>query len=100
MMNSKCSCNWGGCVYSRTCKVLLVIGGLNWGLVGLGMLLGKSDSWNVIYMVLSSMPTLEAIVYLLVGVAAVMKLIGCKCKKCMATCASCSSCQAGSMDQK
>ena len=89
-----CNCKWGGCTVSLTMKVLLVIGGLNWGLVGLGMLLGKMDSWNVVHMLLGSMATLEAIVYLLVGAAAVMKLIGCKCKKCMATCVSCSSCQA------
>lgn len=98
MMNSSCNCNWGGCAMSKTCKVLLVVGGLNWGLVGLGMLLG--NDLNVVHMVLGSMSTLEAIIYLLVGVAAVMKLIGCKCKKCVAACASCSSCQAESVGQK
>ena len=81
-------------------KVLLVVGGLNWGLVGLGMLLGKMEPWNVVSMVLSSMPTLEAVVYLLVGVAAVMKLLGCHCKKCMASCANCATCQVGSSEQK
>jgi len=81
-------------------KILLVVGGLNWGLVGLGMLLGKMESWNVVNMVLGSMPTLEGIIYLLVGVAAIMKLIGCRCKKCMAACASCSSCQAENTEQK
>lgn len=95
-----CNCKWGGCAVSKTIKVLLVVGGLNWGLVGLGMLLGKMGDWNVVNMILGSMSTLEAIVYLLVGIAAVMKLIGCKCKKCMAACSSCSSCQAGGMDQK
>lgn len=70
-------------------KALIIIGGLNWGLIGLGMLLGKTDSWNVVNMFLGSMPTLEAIVYLLVGVAAVLKLFGCKCKKCLAACATC-----------
>ena len=99
-MNSKCNCHWGGCVWSKTMKVLLIVGGLNWGLVGLGMLLGKADSWNVVYMVLGSMPTLEAVVYLLVGVAAVMKLLGCHCKKCMTACASCSTCETGSMESK
>jgi uncharacterized protein len=61
-------------------KVLVVIGGLNWGLVGLGMLLGKS--WNVVYMLVGSMPTLEAIVYVLVGVSAIMSIFNCKCCKC------------------
>ena len=85
---------------SKTVKVLLVVGGLNWGLVGLGMLLGKMDSWNIVAMVLGSMPMLEAVVYVLVGIAAIVKLVGCKCSQCRATCASCSSCQAGNMDQK
>jgi len=86
-MNSNCSCRWGGCSVSKIMNVLLVIGGINWGLVGLGMLLG--NDLNVVHVVLGSMPTIELIVYLLVGVAAVMKLFGCKCKKCVASCASC-----------
>lgn len=102
MMNSGCNCHWGGCGVSKTMKVLLVVGGLNWGLVGLGMLVGSMSNWNVVNMVFGSMPKLEAIIYLLVGVAAVMKLVGCKCKKCMAACANCTTCKAGSMgmDQK
>ena len=84
MCNGKC-----GCVVKKTCKVLLIIGGLNWGLVGVGMLM--NSDWNVVKMIFGSIPTLEAIVYILVGVAAIMKIFGCRCKKCMATCASCES---------
>jgi uncharacterized membrane protein YuzA (DUF378 family) len=62
-------------------KWLLVIGGLNWGLVGVGMLM-KTD-WNVVGMLLGSWPMVAAIVYILVGVAAVMKIFGCKCMTCM-----------------
>lgn len=51
--------------------VLLIIGGLNWGLVGLGSWLGNGP-WNVVNMILGTMPTLEAIVYVLVGISAVM----------------------------
>lgn len=97
-MNSSCNCHWGGCATSKTVKVLLIVGGLNWGLVGLGMLLSKD--LNVVYMLLGSMPTLEAIVYVLVGVAAVMKLFHCRCRKCMAACASCTSCQVEGTGQK
>ena len=97
---SNCNCKWGGCVWSKSMRVLLVVGGLNWGLVGLGMLLGKGAEWNVINMLLGSWPVVEAIIYSLVGIAAVIKLIGCKCKKCVATCASCSSCQTSNLDQK
>ena len=75
MHNAKC-CGWG----HKLVKILLVIGGLNWGLVGVGMLLGSN--WNVINLLLGSMPTLEAIVYILVGIMAVLKLFNYKCKKC------------------
>lgn len=82
-----CNGKWGGCLVHKTVKVLLIVGGLNWGLVGLGMLLGRD--LNVVNMLLGSWPMVEAIVYLLVGVAAVMKFFHCKCKKCMEMCASC-----------
>lgn len=65
-------------------KILLIVGGLNWGLVGAGMLMGSS--WNLVNMLLSSWPTVEAIVYVLVGIAAIVKIFGCRCKKCMGTC--------------
>ena len=70
-------------------KVLLIVGGLNWGLVGLGMLFSPMSSWNVVNMLLGAWPVVEAIVYVLVGVAAVMKLFHCRCNKCMAACAAC-----------
>lgn len=47
--------------------VLLAVGALNWGLIGL---LGI----NVVNMILGSWPTLERIVYILVGVAGVYKV--------------------------
>lgn len=82
-----CKGEWCGCIVHKTCEVLLVAGGLNWGLVGLGMLMGSN--LNVFNMILGSWPTAEAIVYLLVGIAAVMKLFRCKCPKCVTMCASC-----------
>ncbi len=65
-------------------KILLIIGGLNWGLVGIGMFMG--NDLNLVHLIFGTLPTVEAIVYILVGAAAVMKLVGCKCKKCMAGC--------------
>lgn len=53
--------------------VLLLVGGLNWGLVGLGMLLGSN--LNVVNMLFGSWPTVEAVVYLLVGLMAVKVLV-------------------------
>ena len=54
---------------SQVTRILVVVGGVNWGLVGLGMLMGAD--WNVVKMILGSIPSLEAIVYLLVGLSAV-----------------------------
>lgn len=89
MCHSNCNCGGGGCNVSMVIKVLVIVGAVNWGLVGLGMLLGKGMEWNVVNMLLSSMPAVEGIVYLLVGIAGVAKIFGCKCKKCMAACATC-----------
>jgi len=74
----------GGCVMGMIAKILVIIGGVNWGLVGIGMLLGSD--WNVVKMILGSISTLEAIVYILVGASAVMMIFGCKCGKCKGTC--------------
>ena len=56
--------------------VLLIIGGLNWGLTGLG--------WNVVNMVLGSLPTVENLVYILVGLSAIVEIVTHKktCKMC------------------
>ncbi len=90
MMNSN-----GKCFGHMVLKTLLVVGGLNWGLVGLGMLFGNGDAWNVVKMILGSMPTLEAVIYLLVGLAAAMKLFGgCFCAKCKVACENCDTCPA------
>lgn len=53
--------------------VLLLAGGLNWGLVGLGGFLGKD--LNVLNMLLGSVAWLENGVYVLVGLAALYKLV-------------------------
>lgn len=81
MMCGHDKCGHGRCGVMMVAKWLLVIGGLNWGLVGVGMLMGSD--WNVVGMLLGSWPIVEAIVYVLVGVSAVMKVCGCKCKTCM-----------------
>ena len=50
--------------------ILVMVGALNWGLVGLGMLMGGAG-WNVVAMLLGGMPTIEAVVYVLVGLSGV-----------------------------
>lgn len=72
-MSGKCSC-------TKIAGVLLLIGGLNWGLVGLGYFFG--GNWNVVNLLLGNWMWLEAVVYILVGVSAVVKLFGCRCKSC------------------
>ena len=47
---------------------LLVIGGLNWGLVGLGYFL--KTNFNVINLVLGAWPAVENLIYIVVGVCA------------------------------
>ena len=54
--------------------ILVIIGGLNWGLVGLGAFAGSN--WNVVNLILGSWPTVEWIVYVLVGLSAVWELVG------------------------
>lgn len=51
--------------------VLLVIGGLNWGLVGL-------FSFDLVAAILGDMSVLARVVYVLVGIAAVYQAIGWK----------------------
>ena len=52
--------------------ILTVVGALNWGLVGLGGFMGSD--LNVVNMILGSVPTVENIVYLLVGVSGLLVL--------------------------
>ncbi len=79
---NKCKCGSAVCVCMMIAKVLLVVGGLNWGLVGVGMLLNSASSWNLVNLLFGSMPTLESIVYLLVGISAIVNIFGCKCTTC------------------
>ncbi|MBT3476294.1 DUF378 domain-containing protein [bacterium] len=51
--------------------ILLVVGGLNWGLVGL-------IDFNLVDYLFSSMPSVEKLVYSLVGLSAVYQIVGLK----------------------
>jgi len=52
---------------------LVIIGGLNWGLVGIGAFAGSN--WNVVNLLLGSWPQVEWLVYVLVGLSAVWMLV-------------------------
>lgn len=49
--------------------VLVVVGGINWGLVG-------AFDWNLVTKLLGSWPMVESIVYVLVGLSALVLLFG------------------------
>ncbi len=65
--------------------ILLIIGGLDWGLVGLGAFLGGAN-WNVVNLLLGNWPQVEWAVYVLVGLSALVLLFSHKrdCKTCSA----------------
>ena len=62
--------------------ILIIVGALNWGLVGLGGFLG--GNWNLVQMLLGSWPALEWLVYVLVGASAVYEIVVHKkiCREC------------------
>ena len=57
--------------------ILLVIGGLNWGLVGIA-------DYNLVEAILGSWPGLVSTIYVLVGLAAIVEIVTHKktCKMC------------------
>jgi len=67
------------CLLGTIAKVLLIVGGLNWGLVGLGMLAGRS--WNLVSWIFGTLPALESLIYIIVGIAAVVLIFTCCCRK-------------------
>jgi len=66
----------GKCGVHCIAWVLMLIGALNWGLVGLFDL-------NVVNLVLGSVTWLERLVYILVGLSAIALLLDKKCTKCV-----------------
>lgn len=62
--------------------LLLVVGGINWLLIGLGGFAGSN--WNVVGMIFGSWPMLEWLIYILVGLSAVYEVATHKkvCKEC------------------
>jgi uncharacterized membrane protein YuzA (DUF378 family) len=70
----------GKCMASKIGFWLVFVGALNWGLVGLGGFFG--GDWNVVNAILGNWGWLENLVYLLVGLAAIGMVMGCKCKAC------------------
>lgn len=61
---------------------LVIIGALNWGLVAIGSYMGSN--LNIVNLLLGTMPMIENIVYLLVGISAIVLFMGHKkdCRMC------------------
>ena len=74
-------CGPGKCPMGKVFFILILIGGLNWGLIGLGGFLGKN--FNVINLLLGGSSLIENIVYILIGLATLRKAVihGKLCKK-------------------
>jgi len=53
-----------------TALVLVVVGALNWGLVGIGHFVDSAANWNLVNILLDSVPAAEFGIYVLVGIAA------------------------------
>jgi uncharacterized membrane protein YuzA (DUF378 family) len=65
-----------GCLGCKLAGLLVVIGAINWGLVG-------AFQYNLVAALLGDMTTAARVVYSLVGIAGVLKLISCvKCCPC------------------
>ena len=73
--------------------ILVVIGGLNWGLVGLGEWFGSGYNWNLVWILLGKWPMVEGLVYILVAISTVILI--CSHKKDCKTCDSKSAPAAG-----
>ena len=59
--------------------ILVIIGGLNWGIYG-----ATNMNFNLVHAILGSIPWLEMLVYILVGLAAIYEVVTHKmnCKMC------------------
>lgn len=80
----KHKCGWAYWAY-----ILAIIGGINWGLIGIGGF--ASINLNVINLIFGGVPALEWIIYILIGLSAIAMIFGCRCKKCL----SCPTCAPG-----
>ncbi|MEI7741579.1 MAG: DUF378 domain-containing protein [bacterium] len=64
-----------GCVLHKVSYVLVLVGALNWGLIGVA-------KWNLVTALLGGFSMVERLVYILVGAAAVLMLVAPSCKPC------------------
>ncbi len=70
------------CHGHKVSTLLVLVGALNWGLVG-------GFGYNLVNALLGNWPMVERVVYILVGLSALMMLLKGKCKMCCKDDASC-----------
>jgi hypothetical protein len=59
--------------------VLVIIGAINWGLVG-------AFDWNLVNTLFGGIPTVEMIIYILVGISGIVMIFDGMCKGCGCVC--------------
>lgn len=62
--------NKSGCIVCKIIGALVIIGALNWGLVGV-------LQFNLVEQIFGSGSALTRVIYVLVGLAGIMKLVSC-----------------------
>ena len=55
--------------------ILVIVGAINWGLVGLSSFSVISYDWDLVALIFGSVSWLAAIIYVLVGLAGIYELI-------------------------
>lgn len=77
------------CSVCTVAAVLVLVGALNWGLVG-------AFNFNLVNAILGAWPMAERIIYIVVGLAALLMIVSMmgKCKKCEGACGG--ACKGGS----
>ena len=63
------------------CLILIIIGGINWGLIGI-------FGFNLVAAIFGAWPIVERIIYIIVGIAAII-MIFVACRHCGRKCTSC-----------
>ncbi len=77
MWHKKCG------VLGWICLILVIIGGINWGLIGI-------FGFNLVTFLFGAWPIVERIIYVLVGIAAIILIfVACSCRGC--GCGRCTS---------
>lgn len=71
-----------GCTPSTIGYYLVILGAINWGLVGLSDF--TAMNLNVVSLLVGGMPALESLIYIIIGIAGVVTCYGCRCSTCKA----------------